>query len=60
MVVEVILTVELVLTTKLTGESVGTFSMECLLVTLEMLVSSECLLAVGIITLAHGLAYNIV
>lgn len=80
MVIEIVLTIELVFSTKLARKSVGTFSMESdewistllqhvlparrlylrLLVTLQMLISSERFVAVGVVTLAHCLSYNVV
>lgn len=52
-VVEVILSVELVLTAKLARKTVGTFTVECLLVSFEMLVSPESLVATRVVALAH-------
>lgn len=59
MVVEVVLAVELVLSTELAREAVRAFTMKCLLVTLEMLVASERLVATRVVALAHSPPDNI-
>lgn len=53
-VVEVVLAVELVLPAELARETIRSFTVKGLLVTLEVLISSESLVAARVIALTHG------
>lgn len=58
-IIQIILAVELVFAAKLAREAVGTLAVKGLLMTLEMLIASECLVAPRIVALAHGSAHNV-